>query len=665
MQAPEEGEEEDYEENEEFIFDEEEGLLGAPVASPVAKSLVTLSHSTESLDKRIDELVGETASLMGISETVAGVLLRAFDWQTDALIQEWFSNSAAVLEKGRLPPELHEGGEEREGRSVLKGKAAAAVGSKASPSFNSPSADASRSCSGADACKDEEEVDEEEEEEGEEEGEEGSDSGLFECPVTASFVPLADTFALKCGHRYSKEAWLGYLDALLSEGPRRALDARCPFFGCFELVPAAAWRSFRGPEAAERLQMFSREQFVAKRQAVAWCPSPKCSRAVELVPAGSGANDCCSGASLCQLSAAEVAAAADVTCACGTRFCLVCGGEPHRPISCRVIAAWSRKNVREADSVAWISCNTQPCPKCHRPIQKDLGCMHMRCYCQHEFCWLCLGDWKQHSTASFYRCNIYEKQNQEGKPDAGRTDTQHLLERYAHFFERYRAHSHGQQVAAGMQVEQLNRCREVAAGLAGGPLQRPLRRPAASLSEAGSESEDRGLHAGASAAAAAGGRSRSRRSQQQAAGGEVAGGARGREEQQAREALARREEMKAFHANFEWDFLESGWMQVIECRRMLKWSYAFAYFAEFPESRQKHLFEFHQGQLERNLDILQEKLETFDAADYLDKDPADLLKFKIQLVDLTSVVRGFFAKIFDVFEDEFVAAAVHVNERDG
>ena len=36
---------------------------------------------------------------------------------------------------------------------------------------------------------------------------------------------------------------------------------------------------------------------------------------------------------------------------------------------------------------------TEPCPKCGAYINKNGGCKHMKCYkCQHEFCWLCNGD---------------------------------------------------------------------------------------------------------------------------------------------------------------------------------------------------------------------------------------------------------------------------------
>ncbi|CDJ32882.1 IBR domain-containing protein, putative [Eimeria mitis] len=599
---------------EEFVFDDDE-LMGSSRTSPKAKGLIPRYHSPESLDRRIDELVHETADLLGLDEAVVGILLRAFDWRSDALVQEWFNDSAAVLRKGRLPPELREAEKEHNTNSAASDGYA-----PAHSRTDAKEAAAGEAPSSAEAPNKEEA------------------GGMFECPVTANLVPMSDTFALKCNHRFSNAAWIGYLDALVTESPQRALDARCPFPGCLELVTMDVWHFFRGPPAVARLRMFAREQFVGKHLAVAWCPSPTCEQAVELVPAAMSCSD--TESSFCNLSAAEVAPVADVTCSCGARFCVLCGNEPHRPISCRVIAAWMRKNVREADSVTWISCNTQPCPKCHRPIQKDKGCMHMRCYCQHEFCWLCLGDWKQHSTRSFYRCNVYEQRGGESQQNGGTADAQHSLERYAHFFERYRAHNHGQQVAARMQSSQLQKCREVAA-TAGGPGMRSSVDTASP--HAAADAEEGKVPDGCGSESSS----------------PTLSGERNGNSPSSRDA-----ESPVNFGDFDWDFLEKGWLQVVECRRMLKWSYAFAFFAEFPESRQKHLFEFHQGQLERNLDLLQERLETFEPKAYVDRDPADLIAFKMQMLDLTAVVRGFFAKICDVFEDEFVADAMHVNDRE-
>ncbi|KYK64236.1 ARIADNE family protein, partial [Toxoplasma gondii TgCatPRC2] len=104
----------------------------------------------------------------------------------------------------------------------------------------------------------------------------------------------------------------------------------------------------------------------------------------------------------------------------------------------------------------------------------------------------------------------------------------------------------------------------------------------------------------------------------------------------------------------EVEFLEEAVKQIIECRRILKWSYAFGYFADWQEAHQKHLFEYHQGQLERSLDLLQEKTETFDPDDFLGGERLLRLHvFKAELIDLTRVIGGFFRKICNVFEDEF------------
>lgn len=40
---------------------------------------------------------------------------------------------------------------------------------------------------------------------------------------------------------------------------------------------------------------------------------------------------------------------------------------------------WISKNSAESENVTWIMANTKPCPKCHRPIEKNQGCMHMTC----------------------------------------------------------------------------------------------------------------------------------------------------------------------------------------------------------------------------------------------------------------------------------------------
>jgi hypothetical protein len=38
------------------------------------------------------------------------------------------------------------------------------------------------------------------------------------------------------------------------------------------------------------------------------------------------------------------------------------------------------------------------CPRCAVAVSRDLGCNHMTCVCRHEFCYICLDDWRRGET---------------------------------------------------------------------------------------------------------------------------------------------------------------------------------------------------------------------------------------------------------------------------
>ncbi len=48
-------------------------------------------------------------------------------------------------------------------------------------------------------------------------------------------------------------------------------------------------------------------------------------------------------------------------------------------VRCDTVRKWITKNSAESENLNWILANTKPCPKCHRPIEKNQGCMHMTC----------------------------------------------------------------------------------------------------------------------------------------------------------------------------------------------------------------------------------------------------------------------------------------------
>ncbi|XP_021569085.1 E3 ubiquitin-protein ligase parkin isoform X2 [Carlito syrichta] len=60
---------------------------------------------------------------------------------------------------------------------------------------------------------------------------------------------------------------------------------------------------------------------------------------------------------------------------------------------------------RAAEQARWeeaskdiIKKTTKPCPRCHVPVEKNGGCMHMKCpqpQCRLEWCWNCGCEWNR------------------------------------------------------------------------------------------------------------------------------------------------------------------------------------------------------------------------------------------------------------------------------
>merc|ERR1711904_586935 len=86
-------------------------------------------------------------------------------------------------------------------------------------------------------------------------------------------------------------------------------------------------------------------------------------------------------------------ACSDVQChRCKHHFCRHCkrSWAAHEGMSC---AEFKQGGLLAVSS--WLDNHTRACPKCSVAIELVAGCSHMTCrLCKHQFCWLCLGDYK-------------------------------------------------------------------------------------------------------------------------------------------------------------------------------------------------------------------------------------------------------------------------------
>ncbi|GJU99559.1 probable E3 ubiquitin-protein ligase ARI8 [Tanacetum coccineum] len=103
-------------------------------------------------------------------------------------------------------------------------------------------------------------------------------------------------------------------------------------------------------------------------------------------------------------------------------------------------------------------------------------------------------------------------------------------------------------------------------------------------------------------------------------------------------------------------FINEAWLQIVECRRVLKWTYAYGYYIPIHEEAKKELFEDLQGQAEIALERLhycaEWELQTYTERE--DKEVAtleNLYIFKVKLTQLTNTTQIFFKNLVRALEN--------------
>eukprot|EP00262_Sarcandra_glabra_P015769 TRINITY_DN494_c0_g1_i1.p1 TRINITY_DN494_c0_g1~~TRINITY_DN494_c0_g1_i1.p1 ORF type:complete len:634 (+),score=74.38 TRINITY_DN494_c0_g1_i1:223-1902(+) len=99
-------------------------------------------------------------------------------------------------------------------------------------------------------------------------------------------------------------------------------------------------------------------------------------------------------------------------------------------------------------------------------------------------------------------------------------------------------------------------------------------------------------------------------------------------------------------------FITEAWLQIVECRRVLKWTYAYGYYLPENEQAKRQFFEYLQGEAESGLERLhqcaEKELQAYLEAEEPSKDFND---FRTKLAGLTSVTRNYFENLVQALEN--------------
>ncbi|KAL2482250.1 putative E3 ubiquitin-protein ligase [Forsythia ovata] len=99
-------------------------------------------------------------------------------------------------------------------------------------------------------------------------------------------------------------------------------------------------------------------------------------------------------------------------------------------------------------------------------------------------------------------------------------------------------------------------------------------------------------------------------------------------------------------------FIIEAWLQIVECRRVLKWTYAYGYYLPEHEHAKKQFFEYLQGEAESGLERLHQCAEK-EFQGYLNAEgpSKDFNEFRTKLAGLTSVTKNYFENLVRALEN--------------
>lgn len=99
-------------------------------------------------------------------------------------------------------------------------------------------------------------------------------------------------------------------------------------------------------------------------------------------------------------------------------------------------------------------------------------------------------------------------------------------------------------------------------------------------------------------------------------------------------------------------FIIEAWLQIVECRRVLKWTYAYGYYLPEYEHAKRQFFEYLQGEAESGLERLHQCAEKELQGYFEAEGPSkEFNEFRTKLAGLTSVTRNYFENLVRALEN--------------
>ncbi|KAG8127924.1 hypothetical protein E2320_014802, partial [Naja naja] len=251
------------------------------------------------------------------------------------------------------------------------------------------------------------------------------------CAVCMQLVRKENLLSLACQHQFCRSCWEQHCTVLVKDGVGVGVSCmaqdcllRTPEDFVFPLLPSE--------ELKDKYRRYLFRDYIESHFQLQLCPGADCPMVIQV----------------------QEPKARRVHFKCRQMY--------HAPTDCATIRKWLTKCADDSETANYISAHTKDCPKCNICIEKNGGCNHMQCSkCKHDFCWMCLGDWKTHGS-EYYECSRY-KENPDIVNQSQQAQAREALKKYLFYFERWENHNKSLQLEAQtyqrIQEKIQERCR--------------------------------------------------------------------------------------------------------------------------------------------------------------------------------------------------------------